>query len=108
MYKPRTFNFEPKKPKKNLQAHANAQDRDLASKVPDDIPTDARVRGGVAGAGTDDDLGWVLFDQLFQGNLVIAEDMDRGALQNQVLVDIPGEGIIVVDQDEIGRRWDRG
>lgn len=57
----------------------------------DSITADTRISGRVPGAGADDELCRVLGDQLVESNLVIAEDMDGGALENQVLVNVPSE-----------------
>lgn len=53
----------------------------------------------MARPGTDDELGGILRDKLVEGDLVVAEDCHIGALEDKVLVDVPGEGIIVVYED---------
>jgi hypothetical protein len=91
----------------NSQSHADTEDGDLASKVLDSISTDARIRLRMARSWADYQLGRLLGDQLLQGDLIIAEDMDSGTLKNKVLVNVPGEGVVVVDEDEVGSSWDR-
>ena len=67
----------------------------------DGISTNAGVGGGVARTGADDQLGRVLRNELVEGDLVIPEDMDGGPLKHQILVDVPGEGVIIVDEDQV-------
>lgn len=50
---------------------------------------------------TNDELRRLLCDELLYGNLIIAEDMDSSAPKHEVLVDVPGEGVVVVDEDEV-------
>lgn len=42
-------------------------------------------------AGADDELSWVVLDQLVHSDLVVSEHMDRGTLENKVLIDVPSE-----------------
>lgn len=42
-------------------------------------------------AGADDELSWVVLDQLVHRDLVVSEHMDRGTLEDEVLVDVPSE-----------------
>lgn len=65
----------------------------------DGVSAYAGVGLGVARPGTDDELGGILRDKLVEGDLVVAEDCHIGALEDKVLVDVPGEGIIVVYED---------
>jgi hypothetical protein len=66
--------------------------------------------GGIADAGillwvsrawADDQLCGVGRNQLLDGDFVVAEDGDVGAFEHEVLVDIPGEGVVVVDEDQV-------
>lgn len=56
----------------------------------------------MAGSGTYDKLSGILGCDFFEGDLIIAIDGDIGALEHKVLVDIPGEGVVIVDEDEVG------
>lgn len=71
------------------------------------VLADARIRVWVAGAGADDKLSWVFADQVFEGDFVVADDGDGGAFEDEVLVDVPCEGVIVVDEDEVGGGGER-
>ncbi len=56
----------------------------------------------MARAGTDYKLRRLLCYQLVKRDLVVAENVNSCAFEDQVLVDIPGERVIVVDENEIG------
>jgi hypothetical protein len=92
---------------RNSQSHANSKNWDFTSKVSDHIPAYTRVRAGVTGSRANNNLGRVLLNEFVQCDLVIAEDMDSSALQDKILVNIPREGVVVIDQDEIGSSGDR-
>lgn len=62
---------------------------------------DASISCRVAGARTDDQLGGVLRDEVVEGDLVVAHHGHGGAFEDEVLVDVPGEGVVVVDQDNV-------
>lgn len=83
-------------------AHAHAEDGDLAAVVLDGGIADAGVARGVSRARAHDQLGGILSYELFEGDLIVSEDSDGGALEDEVLVDIPGEGVVVVDEDDVG------
>lgn len=51
--------------------------------------------------GTDNELGRVLLDQLIDGDLVVSEDVNGSAFENEVLVDVPREGVVIVDEYEV-------
>ena len=91
-----------------LLAHADAEHGDPAGEVPDCVPADAGVRDGVARPGTHDQLRRSQRDQLLQRDLVVAVDRHLGPLEHEVLVDVPGEGVIVVDEHQVRSRGDRG
>lgn len=92
---------------KLLQSHANSQDGDLASKVSDSIPADTAVSRGVTGTGADDELRWLLGNELVESNLVISENVHGGTLENQILIDVPGERVIVINHNQVRRRRNR-
>lgn len=50
---------------------------------------------------TDDDLCRVEIDYLLQSDFVVPVDSAAGAFEHEELVDIPGEGVVIVDQDDI-------
>lgn len=50
---------------------------------------------------TDDDLRRVEIDNLLQSDFVVPVDGAAGAFEHKELVDIPGEGVVIVDQDDI-------
>lgn len=96
----------------NSLSHADAEDGNLSSKVPDSITTKARICLWVARARADHQLGRLLGDELVKSDLVIPVYRDGGTFQHEVLVDIVREGVVVVDEDEVGgggegRRWFR-
>lgn len=92
------------------QSHADTEYGDLSCKMADGISADAGIGGGMTGAGADDELSRLLLDQCVQRNLVISEDVDYGTLEDKVLVYVPREGVVVVDEDEVrgGRNGRRG
>ena len=59
---------------------------------------------------TDDELGGVLCDQLIESDFIVAVDGDSCAFEDEVLVDIPGERIVVVNENQVGcsRNWRSG
>lgn len=69
--------------------------------MPDGISTDAGIGCGVAWTRTDDELSRVLLNKLVNCYLVIAKDMHCGSLQDEILVDVPSEGVVVVDEDQV-------
>ena len=89
-------------PNADLLPHADPKNGDPAGEVPDGIATYARIGVWVAGTGTYDQLSGFLCDELLQRNLVVPKDGDGRALEDKILVDVPGKGIIVVNEDEVG------
>lgn len=61
----------------------------------------AGIGRGMTWPGTDNELGRVLLDQLIDGDLVVSEDVNGSAFENEVLVDIPREGVVIVDEYEV-------
>ena len=80
-----------------LEAHAYAQDGDLSGEVLDSIAGDARVGGGVAGTGGDDEGVDLESGEVVWGDGVVADDGDMCAEDGEGLVEVPGEGVKVVD-----------
>jgi hypothetical protein len=91
-----------------LMAEADAEDRELAGRGLDQLEADAGpVR--IAGAGgKDDPLGMQAHD-LRNAGVVVASDIDRCAELPQEVIEVIGETVVVIDQDEHfqGLRLDR-
>lgn len=62
----------------------------------------------MAGAGANDQLGRFLRNELVERDLVVSEDGHLGALEHQVLVDVPGKRVIVVNEDKVGGGRNQG
>ncbi|RUS28021.1 hypothetical protein BC938DRAFT_482456 [Jimgerdemannia flammicorona] len=82
-----------------LLTEADAQNRDLAGEVRDNFARDTGVRGRVARSRGDDNVARVPRLDVLDGGLVVAIDLHLGAEGRQVLVDVPGETVVVVDED---------
>lgn len=57
--------------------------------------------------GADDELGGFLGYQLVESDLVVPVYGNFGALKDEVLVHIPGEGVVVVYEDKVRGGRDR-
>lgn len=88
-------------------AHADTKDRDLSCKMSNDIAADTRIGLRVARSRADDNLGWLFGDELLDGDLVVPDHITLGTRKAQVLVDVPGERVIVVNENQIRSRWNR-
>lgn len=73
----------------------------------DGVSTYTGIGGWMTGPWAYDELGRVLCNELRQRDLVIPEDGDCCPLKDEILIDIPGEGIIVVNQHEVRSRGNR-
>ena len=51
---------------------------------------------------TDNQLCWLLRNELLECDLVVAVYCDCRAFEDEVLVDIPGEGVIIINHDQVG------
>lgn len=71
-----------------------------------DIAANTRIMLGMTGSRTDDNMGGLLGNQFIYSNLIVAEDDRRTSRKVQVLVDVPGEGVVVIDEDDLGGSWD--
>lgn len=91
----------------HLLSHANAKNRNFAAEVLDCLIANAGIFFRMAWPGADDQLSRLLGDQLFECDFIIAVDGHGGAFKDEVLVHIPSERVIVVDQDNIGGSVDR-
>lgn len=101
-YLPGDIDLATKRGDDSLLAHTDAKHWYLAAEIFDCGIADARISLGMTWTGADDQLRWLLCDQLVDGDLVIAIDSDSCAFQHQVLVHVPGKGVIIVDQNEVG------
>ena len=84
-----------------LQTHADTKDGNLASEVLDCLLGDTRIGLGVAGTGGDEqkvDLqqGEVLFD-----DGIVSDHGHPRAEQAQLLVQVPGERVEIIDHEDI-------
>jgi hypothetical protein len=104
---PGDVNREPFALTEDLLSKAHTQNGDLASEVFDGCVADARVTIGMARTRADDQMGRLDGNKLVEGDLVIPEDGDGSALQDQVLVHIPSEAIIIVNHDHPRGRGQR-
>src|SRR5205814_4965846 len=80
-----------------LVAEADAEDRGAAGKMADGIDADAGLTGGAWPGRDDDPLGRHLVDVL-DSDLVVAKHLDSRAELAQVLVEVVGEAVVVVDE----------
>lgn len=79
-----------------LVAQADAEDRQLAGEVQDGLDGDPGLARRARARGDDDALGLEGFD-LGDGHFIVANDLDLGAQLAQVLDDVVGKGVVVVD-----------
>ena len=94
----------------NSLAHAHAENRDLAAVVLDGRIANARILLRVSWTWADYQLCRVFRDEIFEGNFVISVHGHFGAFEDEVLVDIPSERVVIVNEYDIGsggyrRRW---
>src|SRR5574337_1920835 len=82
-----------------LMAEADAKDRDLSGKLTDEVATDAGFLRGLRSRRDYNLIGMKRFD-LLQRNLVVPEDARAFAELAQVLDQIIGEGIVVIDDNQ--------
>jgi len=82
-------------------SHADTEDGNLPREMTDSILTDARVGERMARARTDDQLRWILRNEFVQGYLVIPIDRNSRAFEHEILIDVPGERVIIIDHDKI-------
>jgi hypothetical protein len=82
-----------------LMAETDAKDRDLSCKPQDEVAADAGFFWGLR-SRRDHNLIWSQLRKFIEGHLVIPEDPGTFAKLAQVLDQIIGEGVIVVDHDQ--------
>ena len=82
-----------------LVAEADAENRNLAGHVADEVDGDAGLLRR-AGAGREEDAVRVQGFDLVRGQLVVAADDDVGAELAHVLDEVVGEGVVVVEDED--------
>ncbi len=82
-----------------LMAEADAEDGHLAREALDQLDADAGVVRGFGAGGDDDALGGELGD-FVEGDLVVAVDDDVGSQFAEVLVEVVGEGVVVIEEED--------
>ena len=88
-----------------LMTEADAEGGNAGSKLLDHRTTDARLLG-CAGTGGNADVIRLLFSDLFKRDLVISVDLHLRAHLAEVLDEVVGKGVVVVDDQEHGE-WSR-
>lgn len=83
----------------NLLAKTDSEDWNFAGEVEDRFAADSSISIWMSRAGTYNQLCRIFFDQFVQTDFVVSKDGDCSTFQHQVLVDIPGEGIVVVNEN---------
>lgn len=58
-------------------------------------------------ARADDQLRWLLSSEFLHSYLVIAVNCNCCALEHQVLVNVPGERIVVINHNKVGSIFER-
>ena len=84
-----------------LMAQAHAQDRHAAVRLCDQLQADARLVGG-AGPGRQHDAFGLQRQRLARGQRVIALDPHLRAQLAQIVEQVVGEAVIVIDQKDHG------
>ena len=84
-----------------LVPQAHAEQRGGLAKALDHRAADACLLGRAGAGGDADVVGLELFD-LVQRHLVIAADFHDGSHLAEVLDEVVGEGVVVVDDEEHG------
>jgi len=86
-----------------LATEADAEDGDNTSPIEDDLAGVAGLVGG-AGAGGEDQVGWLVGLEIGAGGGVVAEDEDLGlgGQDSDGLDEVVGERVVIVDDDYFG------
>ena len=82
-----------------LVAEADSEDGDFSAEFADGVATDAGFGGG-AGAGGDDDFFGGELGDVGGGNLVVALHEQVGSEFAEILDEVVGEGIVVIDDED--------
>lgn len=92
---------------RHLLSHAHTQHGHLSRKVPDGVSAHAGVGLWVSRAWAYDQLCGILGNEVVEGDFIVAEDGNVCALEDEVLVDIPGERVVVVDKHQVAGGLER-
>src|SRR6266478_8493303 len=82
-----------------LVPQADAEDRRRGAEPPDDVERHARLVG-IAGSGRDHDALGLERDDRLAGQSVVAHDLERRAQLAEILDEVVGEGVVVVDDED--------
>lgn len=63
---------------------------------------DTSVRLRMTWARANYQLSRLLRDQIFQGNLIVAENSDLSPFEDQILVNVIRERVVIVNEDDVG------
>jgi hypothetical protein len=76
---------------------ADTEHGDFSVEVFDCVGGDAVIFERFAGTGGDNEMRWVERNKLVHRHLIIAEDFDVRAEFAEVLDEVVGEGVIIID-----------
>lgn len=88
-------------------SHTDSENRNLAGEMLDSISAYSGVGAWVTRARADDQLCWILSNEFLHSDLVIAVNCNCCALKHKVLVNVPGEGVVVIDHNKVGSIFER-
>ena len=84
-----------------LVSQANTEYRSLAGELPDEVDADAGLVRGAGAGGDHDVVGFQGLD-FVDGDLIVAADLDLRAEFSQVLHQVVGERVVVVEDEDHG------
>src|SRR5262249_53624084 len=97
----RAHDFTAERLPERLMTEAHAEDRDRGGGLVDEIEADARfIRG--AWAGREHDGVRIGLDHVRRRKLVVAVNHDLRAQLTQIVEQVEGEAVVIVDQDDHG------
>ena len=86
----------------SLVSEANAQYRNLAGKVANQFDADAGLVRSAGARRDDDAVGTKSFD-IGNAQLIVAADFDFGAQLSEILNEVVGKGVVIVEDEDHGR-----
>ena len=92
-------NFSTENLTDRLMTKTNSQDREASGEMFDDFHGDPGFFGS-PGTGRDQDLPWLKFFDLFEGNGVIAVNGHCRSQFSQILDEIIGKRVIIIDHQQ--------
>jgi hypothetical protein len=95
-----TVHFAAEDGAEGLMPKADAEHGDLAGEVLDGVRGNTVVFERFARSGRDNEMGRVEGNELVYRHLVITEDFDIRAEFAEILDEVVGKGVIVIDEDE--------